>query len=74
MRESAEEHMIVLFSCTLSTNAHVCVCVLPALLDCVPSQQRVENRVNGLLKVLNEDGVTRHYSLFYHIYITGMLN
>lgn len=46
--------------------------VLPALLDGVPSQQRVNNRVNGLLEVLYEDSVPCHYSLFYHIYIAEM--
>lgn len=45
--------------------------VLPALLDGVSSQQRVNNRVNGLFKVLYEDSVPCHYSLFYHIYIAG---
>lgn len=45
--------------------------VLPALLDGVSSQQRVNNGVNGLLKVLYEDSVPCHYSLLYHIYITG---
>lgn len=50
---------------------HMSVRLLPALLDCVSSQQRVNNRINGLLEVLNKDSVPRHYSLFYHIYITG---
>ncbi len=45
--------------------------VLPALLDGVSSQQRVNNRVDGLLEVLYEDSVPCHYSLFYHIYISG---
>lgn len=45
--------------------------VLPALLDGVSSQQRVDNWVNGLLEVLYEDSVPCHYSLFDHIYIAA---
>ena len=45
--------------------------ILPALLDGVSSKQRVKNGVNGLLKVLYEDSVACHHSLFYHIYIPG---
>lgn len=45
--------------------------ILPALLDGVSSQQGVNNGVNGLLKVLYEDSVPCHHSLFYHIYIPG---
>lgn len=48
----------------------VCL-VLPALLDGVSSQKRVNDRVNGLFEVHYEDSVPCHYSLFYHIYITG---
>lgn len=42
---------------------------LPALLDRVSSQQRVENRVDSLLKVLYEDSVSSHHCLLYHIYV-----
>lgn len=45
--------------------------VLPALLDGVSSQQRVNNGVDGLLEVFYEDCVPCYNSLFYHIYITG---
>lgn len=45
--------------------------VLPALLDGVSSQQRIDNGVNGLLEVLYEDSVSCHDGLFYHIYITA---
>lgn len=45
--------------------------LLPALLDGVSSQQRVDNWVNGLLEVLYEDSVPCHYSLFDHIYIAA---
>lgn len=55
------------------THAHTSVSLLPALLDCVSSQQRVNNRVNGLLEVLNKDSVSCNYRLFYHIYITGKI-
>lgn len=45
--------------------------LLPALLDCVPPKQRVDNRVDGLFKVLNKDSVSCHYSLFDHIHVSG---
>lgn len=50
---------------------YLCVSVLPALLDCVSPQQRVNNRVNRFLKVLNEHSVACHDSLFNNIHITG---
>lgn len=59
--------MLLTFS--LDAHSRLCVWSLPALLDRVSSQQRVNNRVNGLLKVLNEDRVPGHYSLFYYIYV-----
>lgn len=43
--------------------------MLPALLDRVSSQQRVENRVDGLLEILYEDSVSGHHCLLYHIHI-----
>lgn len=45
--------------------------VLPALLDGVSPQQRVDDGVDGLLQVLYQDGVSSHHSLFYHIYVAG---
>lgn len=66
--ENKEGQVVVLCLHMLSS-----VDVLPALLESISSQQRVNNRVNGLLEVLNEDSVPCHYSLFYHIYITGTL-
>lgn len=47
------------------------VVALPALLDGVSAQQRVNNGVDSLLQVLYEDGVPCHHGLLYHIYIAA---
>lgn len=68
-KAQAERNQRWFVSCVY-TCSHVCVSI-PSLLDGVPSQQRVNNRVNGLLEVLYEHSVPCHDSLLYHIYIAG---
>lgn len=70
MKAENKEGQIHVLWAQYCTNDHVFL-VLPSLLDGVSSQQRVNNRVNCLLEVFYEDSVPCHYTLFYHIYITG---
>lgn len=44
---------------------------LPALLDCVPPQKRVNNGVNCLLEVFDQHSVSRHHSLLNNVYVSG---